>query len=152
MRAEIKLLIGHETEITGRHKDGTKFPMALKISTLTLEGKQLYTGLVADISERKALVEHLKNMAEHDGLTGLYNRGYLQAELERVVERARRAGGQNYALFYIDLDNFKYVNDTLGHAAGDRVLIEVAAILHKRARSGERRVGRECRSRWRPYH
>ena len=137
MRAEIKRLIGHETEITGRHKDGTKFPMALKISTLTLEGKQLYTGLVADISERKALVEHLKNMAEHDGLTGLYNRGYLQAELERVVERARRAGGQNYALFYIDLDNFKYVNDTLGHAAGDRVLIEVAAILHKRARKSD---------------
>jgi diguanylate cyclase (GGDEF)-like protein/PAS domain S-box-containing protein len=137
MRAEIKRLVGRETEVTGRHKDGTKFPMALKISTLTLGGKQLYTGLVADISERKALVEHLKNMAEHDGLTGLYNRGYFQSELERVVERARRAGNQSYALLYIDLDNFKYVNDTLGHAAGDRVLIEVAAILNKRARKSD---------------
>lgn len=137
MRAEIKRLLGHEGEVIGRHKDGAKFHMALKVSAMTIDGKQLYTGLVADISERKAMVEHLKNMAEHDGLTGLYNRGYLQAELERVVERSKRTGGQDCALLYIDLDNFKYVNDTIGHAAGDRVLVEVAAILNKRARKSD---------------
>lgn len=137
MRTEIQRLIGHEGEVTGRHKDGTTFAMALKISKIALEGQSLFTGLVADISERKAMVEHLKAMAEHDGLTGLYNRTYFQQELERVVERARRNGNVNCALLYIDLDNFKYVNDTLGHAAGDRLLMEVAGILHKRARKSD---------------
>ena len=137
VRTEIQRLIGHEGEVLGRHKDGATFPMALKISAMTLEGKQLYTGLVADISERNAMLENLKNMAEHDGLTGLYNRSYFQQELERVVERVRRAGGICCALLYIDLDNFKYVNDTLGHTAGDRLIIEVAGILNKRARKSD---------------
>ena len=137
MRTEIQRLIGHEGEVTGRHKDGTTFAMALKISKVALDGTSLYTGLVADISERKAMVEHLKAMAEHDGLTGLYNRTYFQQELERVVERARRSGNLNCALLYLDLDNFKYVNDTLGHAAGDQLLMEVAGILHKRARKSD---------------
>lgn len=137
MRHEIARLIGHEGEVVGRHKDGTTFAMALKISKIAIEGQPLYTGLVADISERKAMVEHLKEMAEHDGLTGLYNRTYFQQELERVVERGRRAQGSTSALLYIDLDNFKYVNDTLGHAAGDRLLIEVASILNKRARKSD---------------
>ncbi len=137
IRTEIQHLIGHEGEVAGRHKDGTTFPMALKISAMTLGGKQLYTGLVADISERKAMLDNLKNMAEHDGLTGLFNRSYFQQELERVVERVKRAGGACCSLLYIDLDNFKYVNDTLGHAAGDRVIIEVASILNKRARKSD---------------
>ncbi|MBI5782776.1 MAG: EAL domain-containing protein [Gammaproteobacteria bacterium] len=137
IRTEIQRLIGHESEVTGRHKDGTTFPMALKISAMMLQGKQLYTGLVADISERKAMLDNLKNMAEHDGLTGLYNRNYFQQELERVVERVKRAGGICCSLLYIDLDNFKYVNDTLGHAAGDRLIIEVASILNKRARKSD---------------
>ncbi|GAB4509859.1 MAG: EAL domain-containing protein [Sulfuricaulis sp.] len=137
IRTEIQRLIGHEGEVTGRHKDGTTFPMALKISAIMLQGKQLYTGLVADISERKAMLDNLKNMAEHDGLTGLYNRSYFQQELERVVERVKRAGGSCCSLLYLDLDNFKYVNDTLGHAAGDRLIIEVASILNKRARKSD---------------
>ncbi len=137
VRTEIRRLIGHEGEVFGRHKDGATFPMALKVSAMTLEGKQLYTGLVADISERNAMLENLKNMAEHDGLTGLYNRSYFQQELERVVERVRRADGICCALLYIDLDNFKYVNDTLGHTAGDRLIIEIAGILNKRARKSD---------------
>ena len=137
VRTEIQHLIGHEGEVIGQHKDGATFPMALKISTMMLDGRQLYTGLVADISERKAMLEHLKNMAEHDGLTGLYNRSYFQQELDRVVERVKRAGGVCCALLYIDLDNFKYINDTLGHTAGDRLIIEVAGILNKRARKSD---------------
>lgn len=134
---EVKQLVGHEGEMTGRHKDGSMFPMAIKISAITLEGRELYVALLADISERKAMMQRLKSMAERDGLTGLYNRSYFQGELERVVERVRRAGESNCALFYVDLDNFKFVNDTLGHAVGDQLLIQIAAILDKRARKGD---------------
>ena len=133
MRIEIQRLLGHEGEVIGRHKDGSRFPMALKVSQIELDGYPLYTALAADISERKAMLDHLKIMAEHDGLTGLYNRSYFQNEMERFFERVKRTG-QTCALLYIDLDNFKYVNDTLGHVAGDRLLIEVASILSKRAR------------------
>ncbi len=134
LRNELAQLVNREGELTARHKDNTTFPLAIKISRMTLQGRELYVALVADISERKAMLQHLKDMAEHDGLTGLYNRTFFQDELERVVERAKRDPGQCAALLYIDLDNFKYVNDTLGHAAGDRLLLEISSILHRRLR------------------
>jgi diguanylate cyclase (GGDEF)-like protein/PAS domain S-box-containing protein len=131
---DLPALVGHEGEVTGRHRDGAIFPLALKVSAMTLDGRKLYTALVADISERKAMMDHLKKMAEHDGLTGLHNRSYFQDELERALEFVKRGVGGPSALLYIDLDNFKYVNDTRGHAAGDRLLMDVAQILNKRAR------------------
>ncbi|MEK7711513.1 MAG: EAL domain-containing protein, partial [Pseudomonadota bacterium] len=137
MRAEIQRLIGHEGEVAGRHKDGSSFPMAIKISGMRLENRQKYIAMVSDIGERKALMENLRQLAEHDGLTGLYNRSYFQGEMERVVERVHRSEVANCALLYIDLDHFKYVNDTLGHAAGDKLLIEVARILTRRARKSD---------------
>lgn len=136
LHTELERLLGHESELVGRHKDGHTFPMAVKFSALVLDGRQLYIGLVSDISERKAMIEHLREMAEHDGLTRLYNRTYFQQELERVVERAKR-DGQRCSLIYIDLDNFKYVNDTLGHVAGDRLLMEVSKVLVKRTRKSD---------------
>jgi diguanylate cyclase (GGDEF)-like protein/PAS domain S-box-containing protein len=136
MRTQIEGLIGHEGEVSARHKSGETFPIALKISKMSLQGKEMYTVLAADIRERKALIEDLRRLAEHDGLTGLYNRTYFLGELERVVDRARRTT-QGCAVFYIDLDNFKNVNDTLGHAAGDRLLMEVASVLGRRARKSD---------------
>ncbi len=136
MRTELARLIGREGEITGRHKDGSAFPLALKISRMTLHGREVYVALAADISERKALIENLKRMAEHDGLTGLYNRSYFLGELERVVERVKRTK-EPCAVLYLDLDNFKYINDIHGHAAGDQLLIEVANILRRRGRKSD---------------
>lgn len=137
MQHGIQRFIGQESEITGRHKNGSWLPLALKISAIGIDGHTLYTGLVADISERKAMLEHLKHMAEHDGLTGLYNRSFFKNELDTVSEQIRRSDNRQCALLYIDLDNFKYVNDTMGHAAGDRLLIEVSEILGKRVRKSD---------------
>ena len=133
---ELDGLVGQEGGVYGLRKGGVIFPMAIKISDMWLEGKRLYTALVADNSERKAMLEHLRAKTEHDDLTGIHNRSYFLDELARVVERAQRAH-QVSTLLYIDLDNFKYVNDTLGHLAGDRLLIEVSELLRKRARRGD---------------
>jgi len=134
---ELQRLLGQENEVTGLHRDGSAFPMAIKVSSMVLQGKQKYVALVSNISERKAMMEHLRKLAEHDGLTGLYNRSYFQVEIERVVERIRRNEVCDCAMLYIDLDHFKYVNDTMGHAAGDKLLIEVAGILNRRTRKSD---------------
>lgn len=93
-------------------------------------------GTAHDITEQKAYEKQLAYQAEHDSLTGLFNRHYFQEELERLVARIARSGA-NAALFYIDLDQFKYVNDTLGHAAGDQLLLEVTELLRKHMRGGD---------------
>ena len=136
LRNDVDTLIGQEGEVMGQRKGGDNFHMAIKISAMRLDGKQMYTALVADISERRAMVEHLRALAEHDDLTGLYNRSFFLQEIERVVDRTHRTQ-QVSTLLYIDLDNFKYVNDTLGHLAGDRLLIEISQLLRHRARRSD---------------
>lgn len=91
-------------------------------------------GTARDITEQSSHQEQLRYLAEHDTLTGLHNRYYFQRELERTVAQHRRPPP---ALFYIDLDNFKYVNDVVGHAAGDQMLLEVTRVLQQRLRSGD---------------
>ena len=97
---------------------------------------QQITGTARDISEKKAYEKQLAYQAEHDVLTGLYNRRYFQRELERVTARVMRSAA-TCGLLYIDLDQFKYINDTLGHAAGDRLLVEIADLLSNNMREGE---------------
>ncbi|VAW73226.1 diguanylate cyclase/phosphodiesterase (GGDEF & EAL domains) with PAS/PAC sensor(s) [hydrothermal vent metagenome] len=97
---------------------------------------QKITGTARDISEKKAFEKQLTYQAEHDVLTGLFNRRYFQKELERVTARMTRSAG-SCGLLYIDLDQFKYVNDTLGHAAGDKLLVEISKMLLPHVREGE---------------
>jgi diguanylate cyclase (GGDEF)-like protein/PAS domain S-box-containing protein len=132
--------LGHdrqETTVTVLRVDGTSFPMAIKSNKMEVEGRLLYTAIVEDIGDRIAMMEHLREMAEHDSLTGLYNRQYFLTELDRVVENTRRGSRRDFALLYIDLDNFKFVNDTLGHLAGDKVLVEVTEMLDQRNRKSD---------------
>jgi diguanylate cyclase (GGDEF)-like protein/PAS domain S-box-containing protein len=94
------------------------------------------TGTAHDITEQKAYEEELSYQAQHDSLTALFNRNFFQQELEREITRIARNGSE-CALLYLDLDQFKYVNDTLGHAAGDRLLVECAQMLRKHLREGD---------------
>ena len=127
----------HETTVTVLRNDNTSFPMAIKSNKMEVQGRLLYTAIVEDIGDRIKMMEHLREMAEHDSLTGLYNRQYFLTELDRVVENTRRGSRRDFALLYIDLDNFKFVNDTLGHLAGDKVLKEVTEMLDQRNRKSD---------------
>ena len=94
------------------------------------------SGIARDITEQKAFQHQLSYHAEHDPLTGLFNRHYFQEELVRTVARMARKGSA-CALLYIDLDQFRYINDTLGHAAGDRLLVDIATLLSAHVRDGD---------------
>jgi len=94
------------------------------------------TGTARDITVTKEYQRQLSYQAEHDALTGLYNRRMFQQELDRVMARNTRSASTS-GLLYIDLDQFKYINDTLGHAAGDRLLIEISNMLSENAREGD---------------
>ena len=94
------------------------------------------TGTARDITETREYQRQLSYQAEHDALTGLYNRRFFQAEMDRVIARIARSA-ETAGLLYVDLDQFKYINDTLGHAAGDRLLIEISQLLSSNARDGD---------------
>jgi diguanylate cyclase (GGDEF)-like protein/PAS domain S-box-containing protein len=100
-------------------------------------GEPLYRqGYLLDITQRKEAEERLGHLAYHDSLTGLPNRDLFSEHLE--VALARVSGhGQGVAVLYVDLDDFKLVNDSLGHGAGDELLIEVARRLRGAVRSGD---------------
>ena len=95
-----------------------------------------YTGLVPDVTDRRVAEDRIRHLANFDALTGLPNRRQLIWRAERALDHARRMG-HPAALLLIDLDRFKVVNDTLGHAAGDELLIEVSRRLKSCVRHSE---------------
>ena len=95
-----------------------------------------YTGIVQDVTDRRAAEDKIRHLANFDALTGLPNRRQLIWRAEKALEAARRLGHQA-ALLLIDLDRFKIVNDTLGHAAGDELLMEVARRLRSCVRHSD---------------
>ena len=119
-----------EGESWGRRRDGGLFPCWTSISAIRDSAGRVsnYMGIVTDITERKKSEEHTRHLAEHDFLTDLPNRVLLLDRLRLALAAARRNHGM-LAVLFVDLDRFKAVNDTLGHAMGDRLLKEVASRL-----------------------
>jgi len=110
-------------------RDGTPIWVNVSVSTMRdAYGNQRFIAVVEDISRRKGAEEALLRVINHDALTGLPNRVLLQDRLERAIAHAHRAGTQ-VAVMFIDLDRFKHVNDTLGHDAGDQLIVEIARRL-----------------------
>ena len=114
-------IIGIGREVTGRRKDGSIFPLHLSVGEFQSSGRRYFFGICHDITERVELNHRIVHMASHDALTGCLNRHQLVARINQAV-----ATGQPFAVLFIDLNEFKAVNDNYGHRIGDR-LLEMAA-------------------------
>lgn len=123
-------------EIWNRRKSGEVYPEVLTISTVQDEqgAPSGYVAVFSDITTSKRNQEHLEFLAHHDALTQLPNRLLLGARLDQSIDSARRAGGK-LALMFIDIDRFKRINDTLGHHAGDELLIQISQRLQRIVRA-----------------
>lgn len=114
-------------EIWNRRRTGEEYPQWLSVAVIRNRNRSIahYVALFSDISDRKKAEEILRHQAMHDPLTRLPNRVMFDERLRGSLSRAKRLNSQ-VALLYLDLDNFKKINDSLGHLAGDRVLQMVA--------------------------
>ena len=125
-------------EIWNRRKNGEIYPEMLTISAVHgVDGKtQQYVGLFSDISEIKDYEQQLKRLAHYDPLTGLPNRVLLSDRLQQAMAQTTRRG-QHIAVFYLDLDGFKQVNDQYGHQAGDQLLVALTQRMSQTLREAD---------------
>ena len=118
-------LFDKRLELIAMRSDGSEFPVELTITSLHGKGLPLVTGFIRDITKRKKAEENIRNLAFFEVLTGLPNRRLLLDRLQQAFATSARAQTHGAVLF-IDLDNFKSLNDSRGHDVGDLLLIEVA--------------------------
>ena len=119
-------VVGSVVEVTAQHVDGRLFPVEMSLSMWTDAGEACFGAIVRDVSKRRANDERLHHLAHYDQLTLLPNR-------TSFLEKLNSANGQSgpYTILLVDLDRFNEVNDQLGHAAGDAVLIETALRIRR---------------------
>ncbi|ODS62284.1 MAG: hypothetical protein ABS41_10620 [Arenimonas sp. SCN 70-307] len=111
------------------HRDGRRVFVRVSIGPVELDGVEHLTGTVLDVTRQREAESRLRFHATHDPLTGLPNRMLFNQKLAGAMLAAGRAGGQPYAVLFLDLDGFKWVNDSLGHGAGDGLLVQIARRL-----------------------
>jgi diguanylate cyclase (GGDEF)-like protein/PAS domain S-box-containing protein len=116
-------------------KNGSLVDVSLSVSPLVGPGGELVavSSIARDVTERRGFEARLRYLADHDALTTLFNRRRFEEELTAQLAHAQRYG-HGGAVLVLDLDNFKYVNDTFGHGSGDDVLRNLAALCRGRTR------------------
>lgn len=130
-----------DAELKLRTKSGRVLDCLVSTTATSEEdGSLRYKSFIRDISPRKQAERELRHQALHDTLTGLPNRALLRDRIQQAIERSRR-DRTLMAVFFLDLDRFKVVNDSLGHSRGDRVLVNIARHLPQAVRSNDT-VGR----------
>lgn len=126
---------GEWTETPLRGEAGARFWADVAISRIALDGGARLLMVASDISEQRRLTERLSHQASHDALTELYNRREFELRLQAALEEIGAAAPA--ALLYLDLDQFKLINDTSGHLAGDQLLARLAAVMRRQLGAGD---------------
>jgi diguanylate cyclase (GGDEF)-like protein/PAS domain S-box-containing protein len=127
-----------ERDWTYMQRDGASLPVHVVVTSVR-DGAGEISGFIAiasDITERKQLMLYLKHMASHDQLTGLPGRPLLRERIAEAIDKAA-AHGRKAAVFVVDLDHFKWMNDSLGHKAGDEVLVGMADRMQQSLRRSD---------------
>ncbi len=125
-----------EFETVHRRRDGSTYPVEVRLQLSRNENPPVFVAVIQDISQRKETHERLQYLANYDTLTGLPNRTLLHDKLDQALIEANRHQ-RLVAVMFIDLDNFKVVNDSLGHETGDDLLKAVARTLKETIRAGD---------------
>ena len=123
-------------ETTHRRKDGSLINIEVSCSAMEMDGKHYLLALSRDITKRKQAESEIHSLAFYDALTRLPNRRLLMDRLNQAMASSAR-NGQHGAILFLDLDNFKTLNDTRGHDIGDLLLVEVARRLQDCVREGD---------------
>ena len=142
METEITSPLRHLAETAHRVRRDRSFELRVPPANIA-ELNQISDDFNALLDELEAWQSHLQkehaslsHRANHDSLTGLSNRAFMEAELERAILEARIGNGK-VAVLFLDSDRFKYINDTFGHASGDHVLVTIAARIKQQLREGD---------------
>jgi diguanylate cyclase (GGDEF)-like protein/PAS domain S-box-containing protein len=113
--------IGQSSEAVGCRRDGLEFPVEVSLGETSYAGGKLMVAVIRDITMRKANEAEMRRLAYHDPLTGAANRALFEERFAEAIARAKRDRGR-IAIIMLDLDHFKVVNDSYGHAVGDALL------------------------------
>ena len=130
------LVVGELDDMVGLHRDGAEFPMEIVLGPIDTPEGLAVTATARDITERREFERRLAHLATHDHLTGLPNRAQFVEHLAGALGRAG-AEAPAIAVCFLDVDHFKYVNDSRGHSVGDELVAEVARRIASTAHAGD---------------